>query len=195
MNDRYTKTAVFLHWLIALGIFFMLALGWFMTDLPKEAPKQMNYDLFNLGVVTWDLVKAESPRAFYYNFHKSIGVTLLVLIAIRVLWRVTHKPPTPLASYKAWERKLSTGAHHFLYTLMVVIPVSGLIMSIGSKYGVKWFGIKIFSGLDSKPLREIFIQVHETAVIILFFILVLHIIGALKHKFIDKDDTMKRMLP
>lgn len=195
MSDRYTKTAVLLHWLIALGVFFMLALGWFMTGLPQEAPKQMSYDLFNLGIYTWDLAKEASPRAFYYNFHKSIGVTLFALIAVRLLWRITHKPPAPLASYKAWERKLSTGAHHLLYLLMVIIPASGLIMSIGSKYGVKWFGIKIFSGLDSKPLREIFVQIHQVAVVILFFIVLLHIIGAVKHKFIDKDDTMKRMMP
>lgn len=195
MSDRYTKTAVLLHWLIALGLFGMFALGWFMTDLPREAPKQMSYDLFNWGIYTWELAKEESPRAFYYNLHKSIGITIMVLIAIRIVWRIKHKPPTPLSSYKAWERKLSTGAHHLLYLLMVIIPVSGLIQSVASKYGVKWFGIKIFSGLDSKPLKEIFHEVHEIAVIILFFIILIHIIGALKHKFIDKDETMKRMLP
>lgn len=195
MNNQYTKMAIFLHWLIALGIFGMLALGWFMTDLPREAPKQASYDLFNWGIYTWELAKEESPRAFYYNLHKSIGVTLLALIALRVLWRITHKPPSPMASYQAWERKLSTGAHHLLYLLMVIIPVSGLIMSMASKYGVKWFGIKILSGLDDKPLRETFFEVHTIAVTILFFIVVLHILGALKHKFIDKDETMRRILP
>ncbi len=195
MDNQYTKTAILLHWLIAFGIFGMFALGWFMTDLPKEAPKQMSYDLFNWGVYTWELAKEESPRAFYFNLHKSIGVTLLALIIIRLLWRITHKPPALLTSYKAWERKLSTGAHHLLYMLMVVIPASGLIMSVGSKYGVKWFGTKILAGLDSKPLREIFHEVHEIAGFILIVIMALHILGALKHKFIDKDETMSRILP
>ncbi len=195
MNDRYTKTAIILHWLIALGIFGMFALAFFMTELPREAPKQMSYDLFNWGIYTWELSEEASPRAFYYNLHKSIGITIMLLIAIRILWRVKHKAPSPLATYKDWERKLSTGTHHLLYLLMVVIPVSGLIQSVASKYGVKWFGIKIFSGLDSKPLKETFHEVHEIAVIILFFIILLHIIGALKHKFIDKDETMKRILP
>ncbi len=195
MSDRYTKTAVILHWLIAFGILGMFAFGWFMTDLPKEAPKQMSYDLFNWGIVTWELAKEESPRAFYYNLHKSIGITLLGLIVLRILWRIGHKPPAPLASYKAWERKLSTGAHHLLYLLMVAIPVTGLIMSIASKYGVKWFGIKLFSGLDDKGLREGFYEAHEMTGLLLLVILVVHIIGALKHKFIDKDDTMKRMMP
>ncbi|MEO1947421.1 MAG: cytochrome b/b6 domain-containing protein, partial [Methylophilaceae bacterium] len=123
MSNRYTKTAVLLHWLIGFGIIGMLALGWFMTDLPKEAPKQMSYDLFNWGIYTWDLVKEESPRAFYYNLHKSFGITIMGLIMLRIFWRITHKPPTLLASYKAWERKLSTGTHHLLYALMVIIPV------------------------------------------------------------------------
>ncbi len=187
--------AIFLHWLIALGILGMFALGWFMTDLPKEAPKQMSYDLFNWGIYTWELAKEESPRAFYFNLHKSIGVTLLALIVFRVLWRVTHKPPAPLASYQAWERKLATGAHHLLYMLMVIIPASGLVMSVASKYGVKWFGIKILGGLDDKSLREIFHEVHEIAGLVLFIIIVLHILGALKHKFIDKDKTMSRIMP
>jgi len=195
MNDRYTKTAIVLHWLIAIWILCMFGFGWFMTDLPQEAPKQMSYDFLNLGIYTWELAKEESPRAFYYNLHKSSGITLLGLIALRVLWRIGHKPPAPLASYKAWERKLSTGAHHLLYLLMVAIPVTGLIMSIFSKYGVKWFGIKLFSGLNDKGLREIFYEAHEITGLLLLVILAIHILGALKHKLIDKDDTMKRMMP
>lgn len=78
---------------------------------------------------------------------------------------------------------------------MVAIPLSGLVMSIASKYGVKWFGLDFIAGIDSKPLREIFHEVHEIAGLVLVAILVLHILGALKHKFIDKDDTMKRIMP
>ena len=195
MKDRYTKTAIILHWLLALGIFGMLALGWFMTDLPREAPKQSTYDLFNWGIYTWQLSEEASPRTFYFNLHKSIGITLLFFIVIRVIWRISHKPPAALKSYKAWERKLSTGAHHLLYLLMLVVPLSGLIMSIASKYGVKWFGLDFIAGIDSKPLREIFHEVHEIAGIIILLIIAIHILGALKHKFIDKDETMKRMLP
>ncbi|PCI58478.1 MAG: cytochrome B [Methylophilaceae bacterium] len=195
MTNRYTKTAMFLHWLIALGIIGMFALGWFMSNLPKEAPKQIAYDLFDWGIYTWDLAKEASPRSFYFNFHKSIGITLLALITIRILWRVTHKPPAMLTSYKAWERKLSTAAHHLLYLLMIAIPVSGLIMAVSSKYGVKWFGIKMLAGLDNKPLRETFYSIHEIAGIVMLVVLALHIAGALKHKLIDKDDTMNRMMP
>lgn len=190
---RYTKTAIILHWLIALGIFGMFALGWYMSELPKEAPKQMAFDLFDLGIYSWQLSEEASPRTFYFNLHKSIGVSILALIAIRVLWRITHRAPAMLASYKAWEKKLATGTHHLLYLLMVAMPVSGLIMAINSKYGVKWFGLDFIAGLDNKAGRELFKEVHEVVGAILLIIVIVHILGALKHKFIDKDDTMKRM--
>ena len=189
----YTKTAVVLHWLIAIGIFGMFALGWFMTDLPKEGPKQMAYDVFNWGIYTWQLAEEASPRTFYFNLHKSIGITLFAFIVLRILWRVTHKPPQLLTSYKTWERKLANGTHHFLYLLMVAMPLSGLIMAVSSKYGVKWFGLPFIKGLANESLRDVFKETHEVVAIIILVMLVLHIGGALKHKFIDKDDTLKRM--
>jgi len=195
MTDRYTKTAILLHWLIAIGILGMFFFGWFMTDLPQEAPKQTSYDLFNLGIYTVELAKESSPRAFYYNLHKSLGITLFALITFRLFWRITHKAPAMLSSYKTWERKLATGAHHLLYLLMFAIPLSGFIMSINSKYGVKWFGIKLVGGLDNKDCREFFYEVHEITGLIILLIIALHIVGALKHKFIDKDNTLSRMLP
>jgi cytochrome b561 len=191
--QRYTKTAVILHWLIALGIFAMFALGWFMTGLPKEAPKAAAYDLFNWGVYTWQLAEPASPRTFYFNLHKSIGVTLLAVILLRVLWRVTHKPPALLTTYKNWERKLATGTHHLLYLLMLALPISGLVMSAYSKYGVKWFGVPFIKGLDNNPMREFYAEVHEVIGLVVLLFVILHIAGALKHKFIDKDDTLKRM--
>jgi cytochrome b561 len=192
-STRYTKIAILLHGLIALGIFVMFALGWYMSEIPKDAAKQAGFDLFDLGVYTWQLSEVASPRTFYFNLHKSIGLTLLALIALRVLWRITHRPPAMLASYKAWERKLATGTHHLLYLLMIAVPVSGLIMAINSKYGVMWFGFDFITGLDNKNLRDFFKETHEIAGVIFAAFIILHIVGALKHKFIDKDDTLKRM--
>lgn len=191
--QKYNKVAVLLHWLIAIGIFAMLGLGWYMSELPKEAPKQMQYDLFNLGVYTWELAKEASPRTFYFGLHKSIGVTIFALILFRVFWRITHKAPAMLSSYSAMERKLATGAHHLLYLLMIAIPFTGLMQAIASKYGVLWFDIEILPGLDNPAMRKIFHEAHEISVNIIVLVLILHIAGALKHKLIDKDDTMKRM--
>jgi cytochrome b561 len=193
VSTRYTKVAVILHWLIALVVFGMFALGWFMSELPKDAPKQLGFDLFDLGLYTWNLAEEASPRTFYFNLHKSIGVTLLALIALRLVWRITHRPPAMLTSYKAWERKLATGTHHVLYLLMFAVPLSGLIMAINSKYGLMWFGIDFIAGLDNKDIRELFKEVHEIIGFVFLVVIALHIAGALKHKFIDKDGTMKRM--
>jgi cytochrome b561 len=191
--SRYTKTAIILHWLIAIFIALMFGLGWFMADLPKEAPKQLAYDLFDLGVYTWQLAEEASPRTFYFNLHKSLGLTVLALIVLRVLWRITHTPPAALSSYKAIEKKVATATHHSLYLLMLAVPVTGLIMAINSKYGVKWFGIDVIAGLDNKPVRDFFECTHEFVGIVLLVLIGIHLLGALKHKFIDKDDTMSRM--
>lgn len=193
VSNRYTKTAVVLHWLIAIAIFAMFALGWYMSELPKEAPKQMGFDLFDLGIYTWQLAEEVSPRNFYFNLHKSIGVTLLALIAFRLLWRITHKPPALLSTYSAFERKLATGAHHLLYLLMVILPVSGLLMTLYSKYGLKWFGLDFLPGLDNSALRDVFKEAHEIIGIIILLVIIIHVLGALKHKFIDKDTTLQRM--
>ena len=194
VSTGYTKTAKVLHWLIAIGIFIMFGIGWFMADLPKDVPKQTAFDVFDLGIYTWQSAEAISPRNFYFNLHKSLGVTIFALIIIRVLWRLSHKPPALLASYKEFERKLAKGTHYLLYLLMVALPLSGLIMVIYGKYGVKWFGIDLFGGLDSKPMRDAFKEVHEIIGLIILAVLALHVLGALKHKFIDKDETLSRML-
>jgi cytochrome b561 len=192
-STRYTKVAVILHWLIALLIIVMFGLGWFMADIPKEAAKQTVFDIFDLGIFHWTMAEEISPRNFYFNLHKSIGVTIFALIILRILWRIGHKPPAMLSSYQAWERKLATATHHLLYIFMVILPLSGLMMTLNSKYGLKWFGIDFLSGTDNKPVREIFQSAHEIIGLIILAILALHVIGALKHKFVDKDETLKRM--
>ena len=193
LPDQYTSTAKVLHWLIAAGIIFMFILGWYMEALPKEAPKSSSYDLFNLGIYTWELAKETSPRSFYFNLHKSIGISLFVLIVFRFYWRFTHRPPALLETMKNWEKKLATAAHHGLYLLMILTPLAGIIMSIASKYGIKWFGIEIISGIDDKGLRELFHEFHIIFGILILVILFFHISGALKHSLVDKDGTIQRI--
>jgi|TARA_B110000438_G_scaffold301495_1_gene356529 cytochrome b561 len=193
LPDQYTSTAKVLHWLIAAGIIFMFILGWYMEALPKEAPKSSSYDLFNLGIYTWELAKETSPRSFYFNLHKSIGISLFVLIVFRFYWRFTHRPPALLETMKSWEKKLATAAHHGLYLLMILTPLAGIIMSIASKYGIKWFGIEIISGIDDKGLRELFHEFHIIFGILILVILFFHISGALKHSLVDKDGTIQRI--
>ncbi len=190
---RYNKVAVFLHWLIALGVFGMFALGWYASDLPKDAPKQMAYDLFDWGVYTWQLTEGISPRSFYYNLHKSLGLTVFAIILIRIVWRFMNNPPELLDTYKKWEKTLATVVHRVMYILLIALPLSGIIMSVYSKYGIKWFGLPFIKGLDNNAMREFYKEAHEVIGIILLVLIAIHVLGALKHKFIDKDNTMKRM--
>ena len=192
-NTKYTNVAITLHWFIAIAILFMFVLGWFMTELPKESAKTTSFDIFNLGLMTWEVAKEESPRAFYFNLHKSIGLTTLMLIVLRMYWRFTHRPPTFLNSMKLWEKRLAKATHHALYLLMFLIPLSGIIMSAGSKYGIKWFGIKVLPGFDDKAIRELFHEFHEIFGLLLLLLLIFHTLGAIKHSIIDKDGTLRRM--
>lgn len=190
---KYTKFAILLHWLIGLLIIAMLAFGLFMSEIPKDLPDVASIDLFNWGVYTIQLSEPQSPRAFYFNLHKSIGITLLALILIRVYWRLTHAAPAFPDTMKRWEKMAADWSHKLLYALMVIMPVSGFLMTTYSKYGLKWFGIRVTEGLDNEPLREIFKEVHEFTAFLLIAFIVVHILAAIKHKVIDKDEVMSRM--
>ena len=192
-NTKYTNVAIVLHWLIGIAILFMFVLGWFMTELPKETPKTTSFDIFNLGLITWGVEEEQSQRSFYFNLHKSVGLSLLMLIVLRMYWRFTHRPPAFLNSMKLWEKRLAKATHHSLYLLMFLIPLSGIIMSAGSKYGIKWFGIKVIPGFDDKAIRELFYEFHEIFGLLLLLILILHILGAVKHFIVDKAGTLRRM--
>jgi cytochrome b561 len=192
-STKYTKTAIVLHWLIGFGIIFMFLLGWYMEGLPKEAPKAMSFDLFDLGIYTWQLSEETSPRSFYFNLHKSIGITILALIVFRIFWRITHPAPALIKTMKAWEKKLANATHHALYLIMVLLPVSGVVMALSSKYGIKWFGIPLAEGFGNETVRDFFKVTHQNIGILLVALFALHVLGVLKHTFVNKDGTLKRM--
>ena len=193
MTARYNKVSIVLHWVTGLALLMMIALGFWMSDLPKELPKSATMDLFNLGLYTMTLPEPITPRAFYFNLHKSIGVTLLVLIGFRVFWRLTHVAPAFPATMQKWEKRLAEGVHQFLYLLMVALPVTGVLMATYSKYGILWFGVPLVAGLDNAGLRDVFKESHEVIATLLLVLIGLHVAAAIKHKLVDKDDIMKRM--
>ena len=164
-----------------------------LSKIPKNAAKSSSFDLFNLGIYSWDVAKEMSPRSFYFNLHKSVGVSLFIFVIVRIFWRIKNKPPALLNSMKPWEKRLATAAHHGLYFLMFATPLAGIIMSISSKYGIKWFGIEIIGGIDNKPARELFLEFHKIFGLLILIILFFHVAGALKHSLIDKDGTLRRM--
>src|SRR6266850_2603375 len=118
-GERYTTTAIALHWLIALAVVAQIAFGWWMVQIPKEPVGQ---------------------RVNAFNLHKSIGLTVLLVMAVRLVWRVTHHPPTlpPMPALRATAARLN---HWLLYACLFVQPLSGYIGSSVSGYPVKYFGI------------------------------------------------------
>ncbi len=174
MTTHYTPVAKALHWLIALLLFGLLALGFYMQDLPLSPQKLQ-----------------------LYAWHKWAGVTVFLLVLVRLAWRVTHRPP-PLPEHMPRVMQLAAHAGHvLLYALMIAIPLSGWLMSSAKGFQTVWFGVLPIPDLldKNRELGDLLQTVHLS--LNLFFVVVLigHIGAALKHHFIDRDDVLTRMLP
>jgi cytochrome b561 len=173
--QRYTRTAIALHWLIALLIVGAFTLGLVMTDIPGITPAKLRY----------------------YNWHKWAGVTVLLLAALRLLWRLGHRPPLLTTALPAWQRRASGGVHHLLYVLMFAVPLTGYFLTLAAGRPVVYFNLFQLPVLiqPNHALKEVLEQVHEWLNWFMAAIVTLHVLAALKHAFIDRDDTMRRMLP
>ncbi|MBP6018038.1 MAG: cytochrome b [Burkholderiaceae bacterium] len=174
MNHRYTRTAIFLHWLVALGLVGTFALGFYMQDLPLS-PNKLKL----------------------YSWHKWAGMTLLVLIVVRLAWRMAHKAPKLPATMGPMARLAAHVGHWLLYSLMLAIPVSGWLMSSAQGFQVVWFGILPLPDLVSKDaaLGELLNDVHVVLNYTLLVAVIGHVAAALQHHFIKKDNVLTRMLP
>jgi cytochrome b561 len=175
---RYSLTAIVLHWVLGLTILSMFGIGLYMTDLPFSPTKLK-----------------------LYNWHKWAGITVLVLSAVRLLWRVTHRPPAlPDAiaqAMPAWQRWAHHGTHHALYALFFLVPLIGWAYSSAAGFPVVVFGVlplPDFVPVD-KALAEMIKPFHKFSAFALIGLAGLHIAAALKHQWIDKDGLLNRMLP
>jgi cytochrome b561 len=168
---HYTRTAVALHWLMAL----LLTAG------------------FTLGATMGDL--AMSPRKLrLFSYHKWIGITVLGLVTIRLLWRLTHRPPADLPM-PAWQRLIAHATHGLLYLLMICTPLMGWMYSSASGYPVVYLKLWQLPDLVHKDpaLAKTLGNVHAVLAWTLLWIVVLHVLAALKHRFVDRDSTLGRM--
>jgi cytochrome b561 len=172
-EPAYTRTAVILHWLIAICVIAQIALGLWMIGIPKDPP---------------------GLRAWWFNLHKSIGLTLGILILVRVGWRLTHRAPPLPDTMPRWERIAASANHLLLYACMIVQPVSGYLGSSFTKYPIIYFGNKLpHWGWDAPALKAICSTVHLTSATLLIALIALHIAAALKHRFVDRDRVFQRM--
>lgn len=172
--QRYSLTAIGLHWVIALLIFIGFGIGWVMTDIPGLTPTKLRY----------------------YNWHKWIGVTVFALACVRVIWRLTHRPP-PMPPMPRWQHVGATLGHALLYVLMIVIPLSGYLYSYAAGVPVVYFGlIKLPAIIGPSPeYKDLFKSIHIALNYTLAVLVFIHIIAALEHQLIRRDSLLARMLP
>ena len=173
--NQYDPIAKLLHWLMAASILAMIGIGLYMVTIPP------------------------SMRAFrFYDFHKAVGMSLLVLAVLRLGWRF-YRPGPPLltAGAKDWELRLSRIVHIALYALMLTIPVIGWIGASASGLPMSFFGLFPIPSLmgDDETIQRLALDLHGWLNWLLILAIALHVAGALKRHFILRDDTLRRMLP
>ena len=181
-NTRYATVAIILHWLIAMGILSLIAMGLVMDHLSLDTMR-----VFQL-----------------YQLHKSIGITVMVLIGLRIGWRVTHSAPDLPADRPTLEKKAAQFVHFSLYGLQVLLPLSGWAMVSASVLGIPtvlfgvlpWPDLPVLSTLpDKAPVEEALKGLHHWASWGLLALIILHIAAALRHQFVLHDPVLRQMLP
>jgi cytochrome b561 len=139
---------------------------------------------------------AVSPqRLKVYNWHKWVGVTVLLLAVARLAWRLTHRPPAMVAM-PGWQRLAAQAGHGLLYLLLLVMPLTGWIYSNYSGYPVVYLGKVPLPNLveRNRELAATWLDVHVTLSTVLAVLVGLHVLAALHHQFILRDGTLRRML-
>jgi cytochrome b561/polyisoprenoid-binding protein YceI len=176
-TNRYSSGAIVLHWLIAAMMVFQTILGW-----ATEGPV--------------------SPQKFaIFQLHKSIGITILLLTIIRISWRMTHRPPPLSPTLKRWERSLAHFVHIGFYCLLLALPLTGWLIVSTSKIKVPTmlFGIVPWPHIPvADGMRSMMNQVGESHGLltnVALALIALHIAGALKHHYIDRDAELAKMIP
>lgn len=170
--ERYGRVAVYLHWVIAVAIFGQVALGWWMQEIPKGP---------------------DGARAWWFNLHKSIGLTLGAIIVMRLAWRVRSGAPALPSFIAPWQRTAAAVSHAGLYACMVLLPLSGYLGSSFSGYPVRLFGAALPQWSAAWPAaKDLMSALHQCAAWLLVLLVVVHITAALVHA-LRGDGIIRRM--
>ncbi len=180
LEHKYTQPAIILHWCIALAIAIN---AWIMLVYDDEQRTRTLVDL-----------------------HKSIGITVLGLVLVRILWRIGHQPPALPSLYKPWERTLAHAVHASLYLIIVAVPLTGWLHDSAWKdaathplilFGsIPWFRIPQIMAMEpiaKEHFHKIWGQRHGQSVYLLYALFFVHLLGALKHQFFDRAKELRRM--
>ena len=184
LGERYSAVAIILHWLIAALLLSNIAIAWYFGTLHGEA------------------------KTVPVQLHKSIGITVLILSLARLAWRLAVRPPHMPAFFSGWERLLSQVVHVLFYVVMIGMPLSGWAFSSASPL-IKVFPITLFNVVpwptiaplanlphdQMKTAHAVFLKTHMLLAWLAYGLIALHVAGALKHQFINRDGMAGRMIP
>jgi len=177
-DQRYSAPAIALHWLLAAGIIGTFAAGWYLSGQP--------FSMAKLKLINW---------------HKWAGVTILALSLLRLVWRLTHRPPALPARIQSamprWQRAAHHGVHHLLYLLFFAVPLLGWAASSAKGFPIVWFGVLPLPDWVpvNQELGKTLQGLHGWAAWSLVALAGLHVAAALKHHWIDRDGLLGRMSP
>ena len=171
---KWGGVSMLFHWLIALLIIALAMIGLIMTDM-ANSPTKINV----------------------YQLHKSIGITVLALAALRLVWRLAHRAPAPVAGTPRWQDVVASATHAALYAMMLVMPISGWLFNSAANFPLKWFGLVKLPALwgPDRIVKSWALGVHVYGFYMLATLVLLHVAAALWHHSFKKDATLVRILP
>ena len=172
--DRWGAISQLLHWTTVLLIVVMAWIGLRMGDMPNGPDKIATYAM-----------------------HKSIGMTILALVIVRIGWRLYAGAPAPVAGTPRWQHGIASLTHLGIYALLLAMPISGWVLNSSSGFPLQWFGLFNLPAIAGKDqgLHALAEQVHEWLFWTLVLVAVAHAAAAIHHHLFLRDDTLARMLP
>lgn len=170
----YGSVAKFLHWLIFLLVLGMLIIGFLFDDIQDKALKSQ-----------------------LINYHKLTGITILALMIFRLFWAFLNPKPLLPPGTPRWHYFLERTMHGLLYLVLIAMPLSGWIMSVAGGHFPHFLNYQLTLPFvpESKALGNTMFETHETLAIVIIVLVSLHVLAALYHHFVKKDDILKRMMP
>jgi len=176
-ENRYGPVAVALHWVMALLLVVLVSLGVYMVRLPD-----VGFDTKKITLIL---------------YHKQLGMLALTLVALRLAWRVTNALPRLVANLPDWQKVIARFVHLTFYALMLALPITGWLMSSADGFPVSFLGLFNLPDLvaHDENLFRVFAALHKWLGYALIPLLAVHAGAALRHHFLFRDDTLRKMLP
>lgn len=172
-GPRYTRVAIWLHWLIGLAVIANIGLAMLTEGLPRETQRAA------------------------MDVHKALGITVLALTVIRIAWRLGHRPPPLPATIRTWQRLLGKVTHFLFYALLILLPLSGWVWMSAAGRPIDFFGLFAIPVIvaPNEGLADVMHDRHEVLGLTMLALAAIHILAAVKHQFVDRAGLIGRMNP